>query len=270
MSWARIMVPLAGRAEDAELLAAGASVAELFGAEVAGVFAPPDMADLVPWMSDGMVGGVEVAAIETLKQVAVEGAAASKTRVDACPAARKAYVGLSSPVLPRLALEARLSDVVLFDQASACGRSRLGQAFQELLAAEQRPILVVKAPIARLNTVVVAWNGGKEASRAARTALPLLQKAGRVVVVTAEEPRTRDMDPQRMADFLAARGVKAEARRIERSGDAAALILAQARDCGAELIVSGAFGHARLREYVLGGATRSLLNASGPSLFLSH
>lgn len=270
MSWARIMVPLAGRAEDADMLAAGAAIAGLFDAEVAGVFAPPDMADLVPWMSDGMVGGVEVAAIETLKAASVEGAAMSRKRLEACAAGKKAYVGLTSPVLPGLALEARLSDLIVFDQASACGRSRLGQAFQDLLAAEQRPILVARQPIGALDVAVVAWNGGKEASRAARTALPLLQKAGRVVVLTADESRTRDIDPQRMADFLSARGVKAEAKRAERSGEAAALILSQAEALGASLVVSGAFGHARLREYVLGGATRSLLNASGPSLFLSH
>jgi nucleotide-binding universal stress UspA family protein len=189
--------------------------------------------------------------------------------LDACPAARKSFTELISPVLPKLALEARLADVVVFDHASACGKSRLGQAFQDLLGAEQRPILVAKGDLPVLDVVLVAWNGGKEASRAARTALPLLQKAGRVVVVTAQEPRTREIDPARMADFLAARGVKAEARRVEK-GEPAATILAQAAEVGAGLVVAGAFGHARLREYVFGGATRSLLNASGPALFLSH
>jgi nucleotide-binding universal stress UspA family protein len=263
------MVPLAGRSDDAAVLAAGAAVASLFGAEVAGVFAPPDIADLVPWMSDGMVGGVEVAAIDAVKSAAAEGAAISRGHLEACTAKRKSFVELTSPVLPKLALEGRLADVVVFDHPSACGKSRLGQAFQDLLAAEQRPILVVKGAFPALDVVLVAWNGGKEASRAARTALPLLQKAKRVVVLTAEEPRTREVDPARMADFLAVRGVKAEARRCEK-GEAAAMILAQASEVGASLIVSGAFGHARLREYVLGGATRSLLNASGPALFLSH
>jgi nucleotide-binding universal stress UspA family protein len=263
------MVPLAGRGDDAAVLAVGASIAKLFNAEVAGVFAPPDIADLVPWMSDGMVGGVEVAAIDAVKSAALEGGAVSRRHLETCTAKHKTYTELISPVLPRLALEARLADVVVFDHASACGKSRLGQAFQDLLAAEQRPILVAKGDFPALDVVLVAWNGGKEASRAARTALPLLQKAKRVVVVTAEEPRTKDIDPARMADFLTVRGVKADARRAEK-GEAAATILAQAAEVGAGLIVSGAFGHPRLREYVFGGATRSLLNASGPALFLSH
>jgi nucleotide-binding universal stress UspA family protein len=269
MDWARIMVPLTGRAEDAAMLAAAHVLAEPFGAEVAGVFAPADIADLVPRMSDGMVGGVEVAAIEAVKSAAAEGEALSRGHLDACAAPRKSFTVLTSPVLPKLDLEARLSDVVLFDQATACGRTRLGQAFQGLLAGEQRPIVVVKDALPAPRTVLVAWNGGKEASRAARTALPLLRNAQRVVVLTADEPRTRDVDPARLADFLSARGARAESRRCEK-GDATQNILTQAADIGADLIVSGAFGHARLREYVLGGATRGLLNASGPALFLSH
>ncbi|MDB5452467.1 MAG: universal stress protein UspA [Caulobacteraceae bacterium] len=269
MDWARIMVPLTGRAEDEALLAAGHVLAAPFGAELAGVYAPADIADLVPWMSDGMIGGVEVAAIDAVKEAAVEGERASRRHLEASPAARKSFTALISPVMPKLDQEARLSDVVVLDQASACGKTRLGQAFQDLLAGEQRPIVVTKGPLPAPRTVLVAWNGGKEASRAARTALPLLQRAERVLVITADEPRTRDIDPARMADFLAARGVAAEPRRCEK-GEAAQTILTHAADIGADLIVSGAFGHARLREYVLGGATRGLLNASGPALFLSH
>ena len=216
MDWARIMVPLTGRAADQAMLAAGQVLAEPFGAELAGVFAPADIADIVPWMSDGMVGGVEVAAIEAVKSSAAEGEALSRAHFDACSAARKSFTVLSSPVLPKLDQEARLSDVVVFDQASACGKTRLSQAFQDLLAAEQRPIVVAKGDLPTPKTVLVAWNGGKEASRAARTALPLLQKAQRVVVLTAEEPRTRDVDPSRLAQFLTARGVAAEARRCEK------------------------------------------------------
>jgi nucleotide-binding universal stress UspA family protein len=263
------MVPLSGRADDAAVLAAGQMLAEPFAAEVAGVFAPPDIADLAPWMSDGMIGGVELAAIEAVKSAGQEGAEAAKRHLEACGAGKKTFVALTSPVAPKLALESRLSDVVVFDHASACGKSRLGQAFQDILAAEQRPVFVVKGPIQPIKTVLIAWNGGKEASRAARTALPMLQRAMRVVVVTVEEPRTRDVDPEQLVVFLNERGVAASGRRAEKS-EAAQSLLTLATEIGADVIVSGAFGHPRLREYVLGGATRNLLNASGPALFLSH
>lgn len=263
------MVPLSGRADDRVVLNAAAAVAAPFAAEVAGVFAPPDIADLAPWMSDGMVGGAEIAAIEAVKNAGQESLTIARGHLNACAAENKTFVALTSPVLPKLALEGRLADIVVFDQTTACGRTRLSQSFQDLVAAEQRPAIVVKDGFAAPKTVLVAWNGGKEASRAARTALPLLQKAERVVVLTADESKTREIDPARLVDFLSQRGVACESRRCGK-GDAATSILTQAAEIGAQLIVVGAFGHTRLREYVLGGATRDLLNAAGPSLFLSH
>jgi nucleotide-binding universal stress UspA family protein len=57
---------------------------------------------------------------------------------------------------------------------------------------------------------------------------------------------------------------------IKDSGEAAGLLLGAARAAGANLLVSGAFGHPRLREFIFGGTTRSFLHADSPSLFLSH
>jgi len=117
---------------------------------------------------------------------------------------------------------------------------------------------------------VVAWDGGKEASRAARTALPLLQKASRVILIGAPAASSRSFELERLKGFYADRGVTAEAKVLTESGDAAQLILAAAREAGASLLVAGAFGHPRLQEYIFGGTTRTLLNNDGPSLFLSH
>lgn len=269
MDWARIMAPLGGDAQDEAVLAAGAHLAKLFEAELAATFAPPDLADLIPWMSDGMVGGVELGAIEAVRAATTEGEQASRAHFERCPAVRKTFTALESPVTPALALEARLSDLVVFGPASACGRNRLGGAFQDLVAVEQRPTLVAKQPLGVLSTVVVAWNGGKEASRAARTALPLLRKAGRVVIVTVADQRTKTLSPQSLASFLTAHGVAAQTRTLE-GGDVASLILGEAAGLGAELVVFGAYGHTRLRDFVFGGVTRTLLQADGPSLFLSH
>jgi len=270
MDWARIMVPLMGREEDDAVLAAAASLGAAFKARVAGVYVPVDAADLSPWMADGMVGTVEVTALEAVRAAGREGEVEAKRRFKACEAPNKEFTALESPVWTGVALESRLSDLVVFDAATANGRTRLAQTFQDVLGGEQRPVLVVKdgAPLAK--TILVAWDGGKEATRAARTAIPLLRKASSVLVATvAGEARREDLDPARLADFLTAHGVKAEPRRLERSDPAAAL-LGLAAETGAGLIVAGAFGHARLREFIFGGVTRNLLHADGPSLFLSH
>jgi nucleotide-binding universal stress UspA family protein len=120
--------------------------------------------------------------------------------------------------------------------------------------------------------IAVAWDGGKEASRAARTALPLLQHASKVVILSAPAQASRYFEPQRLQRFLEMRGVNAEVQTLSESGDVASLLLKAAIGVGANLLVAGAFGHPRLQEFIFGGTTRSLLNAAGdsPSLFLSH
>ena len=73
MSWARIMAPLSGGAGDPGAIAAGASLAEPFGAELAGVYTPADVADVMPWMGEGFLGGVQSTALESLKEAAAVG-----------------------------------------------------------------------------------------------------------------------------------------------------------------------------------------------------
>ena len=103
-----------------------------------------------------------------------------------------------------------------------------------------------------------------------RTALPLLEKASKVVILAAPTESPRPYDPARLVAFLAARGVKSEVLSVKVNGEVAPLLLSAAKSIGAELMVAGAFGHPRLQEFVFGGATRSFLHADGPSLFLSH
>ncbi|MGE5500797.1 MAG: universal stress protein [Ignavibacteriales bacterium] len=270
MSWARIMVPLAGGKGDAEVLALARLVAEPFGAELAAVHAPADIADLMPWMGEGFMGGVQISAMESLKEAAIEGA---KTARDACLAAgypRTQFTTLQSPVWQGLAMESRLSDVVVFGQEPACGRGPLSEAFQQIVADEQRPVIVAREGLNLHGIMAVAWDGGKEATRAVRTALPMLQKASRVVVFGAPAASSREFDLRRIQEFLSARGVEADIEEVQGERDAGHLLLNEARELGAAVLVAGAFGHARLQEYVFGGTTRTLLNSDGPSLFLSH
>jgi nucleotide-binding universal stress UspA family protein len=264
------MVPLSGGKGDAVVLEVAAELARPFGAEVSGVYAPADVADLMPWMGEGFMGGVQITAVESLKEAASVGEKNARAAVEACAATRKSFVTLDSPIWASLAAESRLSDAVVFDNEAARGRGPLAEAFQQLVANEQRPTVVARPGLKADGVIAIAWDGGKEATRATRTAMPLLEKASRVVILGATEASSRQFDPNRLREFLAARGVEADVQLIAGSGDAAALLLDAARKVGASLLVSGAFGHARLREFIFGGATRSFLQADSPSLFLSH
>jgi nucleotide-binding universal stress UspA family protein len=269
-TWARIMATVAGVPGDAALLEAAAVLAAPFGAELAAVYTPTDVADLMPWMGDGVMGGVQMAAVESLKEAADEGMKVARSALAACPYPDKAFMALSSPVWSALSMQARLSDVVVFDGDAAKGRGPLAAAFQQIIAAEQRPVLVARPGLNPFGVVAVAWDGGKEASRAMRTALPLLQKASRVHVLSCQGAAPRDFDPQMLRAFLAARGVQAETTVLQASGDVAKQLLEAARGLGAETFVAGAYGHPRLQEFIFGGATKTFLNSDGPSLFLSH
>jgi nucleotide-binding universal stress UspA family protein len=265
------MAPLAGAPADRELLASAAALAAGFDAELACVHAPADMADLMPWMGEGFMGGVQVTALESLKEAAVEGHHAVERLVQDLGYSRCKAIGLESPVWAGLAMEGRLSDVIVFDSAAARGKGPLAEAFQQMIADEQRPVVVARPGLKVGGTVLVAWDGGKEASRAMRTSLPLLQKAASVVLAGAPGASSRNFELERLSQFLAARGVNATVKVLDGSGsDAAALLLGAAQEVGADFLVAGAFGHPRLQEFIFGGTTRSLLNSDGPSLFLSH
>ena len=121
--------------------------------------------------------------------------------------------------------------------------------------------------------MLVAWSASREAARALTDALPLLKRAENVEVV-AFQPHKADHGEQPGADiglFLARHGVKVTAS--EQHGgevDVGAQILSRAADLDVDLIVMGAYGHSRIRELVLGGATRTLLESMTAPTLMSH
>ncbi len=271
MSWARIMAPLAGGGrEDEAALAAAVAMAEPFQAEVAAVFTPADVADVMPWMGEGFLGGVQTTALESLREAVAIGEARARATAERFDYPRIRFINLQTPVWAGLSAEGRLSDLVVFTNDAARGRGALAEAFQQMLADEQRPVLIARGSVKPQGCVMVAWDGGKEASRAARLALPLLEKAARVVIASAPKASARHVDPARLKAYYAQRGVQAEVEVLSEAGDVGHTLLHAAERAGADLFVAGAFGHPRLQEFIFGGTTRTLLNSEGPSLFLSH
>ena len=246
MSWARIMAPLSGGQGDAAAVAAAVMLAEPFQAEMVGVYTPADVADVMPWMGEGFLGGVQTTALESLKEAAQVGEKNARAAMDKTSYAKSRFISLQTPVWAGLSAESRLCDVVVFTSDPARGRGPLAEAFQQMVADEQRPVLI------------------------ARTALPLLQKASKVVILAAPKASSRSFDAGRLQSYYAARGVEAEVDVLPDTGDAAPVLLYAARKSGADILVAGAFGHPRLQEFIFGGTTRTLLNSDAPSLFLSH
>ena len=116
--------------------------------------------------------------------------------------------------------------------------------------------------------VLVAWKNTREAGRALRNAMPFLQGAERVSLLT---PPEENEAARNLMTYLERHGIRPEpAIAPNQAGDVGETILACARDVGADLLVMGAYGHSRLREMVLGGATRSVLENLHLPALLSH
>lgn len=268
MEWGRVTAPLAGGEQDRSVLDAAAAIATRFEAQVAALFCPPDPAELTPWLGEGFVGGVQVAAIESLKDAALEGGEHARAAFEALAYPNKTFTSLSSPVWRALAGEVRLSDLVVFDDAAAKGKGPFSGAFEQVLI-EERAAVFVNRGGDPFGPAVVAWAGGEPASRAARRAAPILRRSSRVIVTGAPVP-DRPCDLRSLQAYYAARRIPSEVRPLERGGDIVEALLEVVRAEGASLLVAGAFGRSRLREFIFGGATRAILHAAQPSLFLAH
>lgn len=123
----------------------------------------------------------------------------------------------------------------------------------------------------------VAWNAARESARAVTDALPMLERADAVEVATFERPERSSAAPEAgkseaLARYLGRHGVKAKAASRHVSGEleVGEMILSRAADSGADVIVMGAYGHSRLRELVLGGATRAVLKSMTAPVLMSH
>ena len=177
-------------------------------------------------------------------------------------------------------LHARYADLAIVGQVDpdADELGSTGDLPERIVLGAGRPILVVPY-VGTFKTVgervLVAWNAGREATRAVNDALPLLQAASRVTVLAINPHGGLHGHGQvpgaDIALHLARHGVRAEASSINSDDvDVGALLLSQAADLDADLIVMGAYGQSRLRELVLGGATRATLRTMTVPVFMSH
>ncbi|MEQ9639733.1 MAG: universal stress protein [Alphaproteobacteria bacterium] len=135
------------------------------------------------------------------------------------------------------------------------------------------PYIGVRQPIGE--NVLVAWNGSREATRAVHDAMPLLEKAKNVVVMSVNAAHgSGDYGPVPGADIaahLARHGVKVDVQRMESDDvDPGNLILSRISDLGSDLLVMGAYGRSRLREMILGGVSREVLRHMTVPVLLSH
>jgi nucleotide-binding universal stress UspA family protein len=171
---------------------------------------------------------------------------------------------------------ARRFDLAIVGQAEP-GMRTIEQIIGETTLFESgRPMIMVpyvqKASF-KIDNVMICWDGSRAAARAVADVIAILGKSGRVevVIVTNEPGKREEADGADIGQHLARHGLKVEVHRIYGGGiDVADALLSHAADSGADFIVMGGYGHSRLREFVLGGVTRSIFQSLTVPVLLSH
>ena len=276
MTYATVMVGLSIDQPNEARLEIGGQLAERFGAKVIGItaaeFSPP------LYFTSG----------EQAQKLVDQGRAAIKNRV--AEVEREFRAAMQNRVTEvewrcaedfparYIVQQARASDIIVVGEAS---RGTIADPFvqvspSDLVMQAGRPLLVVPDACSWLDlrSVLIAWKDTADARRAVADALPLLRKATDVTVVEiVEEQANRPAALSRVKDvaaWLSRHGVSASGQVPEECGEAGGLLERIASGVGAGVVVAGAYGHSRLREWILGGVTRRLVNPSNRCSLLSR
>jgi nucleotide-binding universal stress UspA family protein len=270
VSYKTILVHLDDRPRRSERLALAFTLAARFDAHLVALFALE--ATRIPSYALAEAGAL-AEEIQARRSEAAREAEAQFRQAER-RATGKAEWRLSSSADPvaALRLSARYADLVIAGQPEDPSTQALAA---ELVLGAGRPVLFVPYAGGFADAgkrVLVAWNGSREAARAVSDALPLLARADAVQVVAFVPGGDHGEAPAAdIALYLARHGVKASAARDVAPGiDIGARILSRAADTDADLVVMGAYGHSRLRELALGGATRTLLEAMTVPVLMAH
>lgn len=176
-----------------------------------------------------------------------------------------------------MTLHARYADLVVVGQTESAGGAGVDSDFPaRLVLASGRPVLIVPSA-GRFTTIgkriLVSWNASREATRAVTDAIPMLRLADSVHVM-AVNPKHGEHGSVPGADiglYLARHGVRVEVKTDHGAEiDVGNELLSRAADLDADLIVMGGYGHSRLQEWVLGGATRTVLESMTAPILMSH
>jgi nucleotide-binding universal stress UspA family protein len=194
------------------------------------------------------------------------------------PAQSRLMQGISEEFPHDFAQAARHVGLTLLGQPRD-GDPLVGQyaLVERCLFASGRPVIIVPAAEGKRGikeTVVAAWDGSAEASRAINDALMFLRAASRVILlvgVVSGQDGERAIPTDDMIAHLKRHGVAAEVIRVKISESGIGIsLLSAAKELGAGLMVMGAFHHSRWREFILGGVTLTVLEAATVPLFMAH
>jgi nucleotide-binding universal stress UspA family protein len=271
-----VMVRLDGSAADEVRLAVVNEIAELFHSQVIGLFL--NVLPVVIAAEDGIgaIGAAEL--LRAAREAGDKMEARLHQRLDRLqkPVELRRFDILSDDTANVVAREARAADTFVALRPNGAPREPEHLVEGVLFGSGRHLFLVPNRKPAKtpFEHIVVAWNGSRESARALAEALPYLHKATQVTVVVVDEEPPIELPAVLGTDavnHLKHHEINAVLHHVRmRDADVGATLIAEARRLKADLIVMGAYGHSRVREWLLGGATYALLHKAPIPLLVAH
>jgi nucleotide-binding universal stress UspA family protein len=282
------MVPVVGAEGDTYALATAFAAAKRVHAHVEALFVRPDPGETLPTLGIGVSGNMLQEIMSTTQEsvdqahraarhsLETEANAVGATlierpeRVPHLTASFQEETGLPSQVIAR---RSRLADLVVFVKGGDHGRTALNDVLEEVLLVSGRPILV--APHARVDSlgskVTLGWDGSAESAHAVTAAIPLLEQADQTYVLNVQDEPLAPEIRQPLSDYLAFHGVVPQEHQVGATGQPIGQVLiGESVQMGCDLLVMGGYGHSRIRERIIGGVTRYVLDHTSLPTLLAH
>jgi nucleotide-binding universal stress UspA family protein len=285
MSIRKILVPVDGTPAARPVLETAFAVGRHLAAHVEALHVRPDPRDAIPLVGEGMSGAMIEELITITEEEGASRAAKARAMFDevreaaAFPTEGKpSSTGLSAAWREETGREdeatvhsGRLADLVVVGRPTAQAEAPSRMTFNAALFETGRPVLV--APLQTVQsigrTIAIAWSGSAEASRAVAAALPFIERADASVILSIASDDTAGTAGTELADYLAWHGLAAGCHTV--SGEGVAVGEALLKACaGVDLLVMGAYTHSRLRQLILGGTTRHVLEQAAIPLLMAH
>jgi nucleotide-binding universal stress UspA family protein len=284
----KLLLPLTGTAAGEAALTTALMIARKWNAHVSALHVRVDSRDVAPLAGEGLSGAMIEEMMSATEKESAERAHAVRTMFERFVASQNVDVGdghtggeratasfasVTGREEDLVAQQARLADLTVVPHPEAGEDVSSSDALHAVLFDSGSPVLIAPhTPGATIGTrVCIGWNGTAESASAVHAAMPWMQAAQAVRILTAEGYQRRGPAARELADYLSLHGIDAEVatfRPIDRVVGAG--LLAAAHEFGSDLLAMGAYSHSRLRQLILGGVTRHVLEKATLPLMMNR
>jgi len=288
MAVRKLLLPLTGTAAGEAALATALQIARLWNAHVLALHVRVDSRDVAPLAGEGLSGAMIEEMMTATERESSDRAHAVRAMFDRFVAQHQVVVGEPRPGSPAatasfaavigreedlVAQQARLADLTVVPHPEAGEDVSSSDALHAVLFDSGRPVLLSPqvAPATVGTRICLGWNGTAESASAVSAAIPWLKRADAVRILSADGYQRRGPAAPELAAYLALHEVEADIVMFQPTGGAVgAGLLAAARDFGCDLLAMGAYSHSRLRQLILGGVTRHVLERANLPVMMNR